>query len=137
MLEIFMSNYKGLFEALLITLKITACSLIFRSIIGLVFAFFRLSNLKILNFIAHGYLIIVRGTSMIVQVSVLYFGISSILTLPQFWAGVIALAVHIGMTDLWGGNDEDCWIEFQTFRNLHGYGIFLPCTCLGIHLYLE
>ncbi|MFP5109928.1 amino acid ABC transporter permease [Neobacillus sp. C211] len=96
MLEIFQSNYSSLFEALLVTMKVTVSSLILGSIIGLVFAFFSLSNIKFLNLIAQGYLILVRGTPMIVQICILYFGISSILTLPQFWAGVIALSVHNG-----------------------------------------
>lgn len=96
MLDIFLSNYSSLFDALLITMKVTVSSLFLGSIIGLLFAFFSLSNLKILNLIAQGYLIIVRGTPMIVQICILYFGISSILTLPQFWAGVIALSVHNG-----------------------------------------
>ncbi|ULT54714.1 amino acid ABC transporter permease [Neobacillus drentensis] len=96
MLEIFQSNYHSLFNALLITMKVTVSSLILGSIIGLVFAFFRLSRIKLLNLISQGYLILVRGTPMIVQICILYFGISSILTLPQFWAGVIALSVHNG-----------------------------------------
>lgn len=96
MLEIFLTNYDALFKALLLTIQVTVCSLILGTIIGLVFAFFRLSNIKILNWIAQGYLIIIRGTPMIVQISILYFGISSILTLPQFWAGVLALAIHNG-----------------------------------------
>ncbi|MBT2736062.1 amino acid ABC transporter permease [Bacillus sp. ISL-7] len=96
MLEIFQSNFSSLFDALLITMKVTVSSLILGSIIGLVFAFFSLSNIKFLNLIAQGYLILVRGTPMIVQICILYFGISSILTLPQFWAGVIALSVHNG-----------------------------------------
>ncbi len=96
MLDIFLSNYGSLFDALLVTMKVTVSSLILGSFIGLLFAFFSLSNLKILNLISQGYLIIVRGTPMIVQICILYFGISSILTLPQFWAGVIALSVHNG-----------------------------------------
>lgn len=96
MLEIFLSNYNSLFDALLVTMKVTVFSLIFGSFIGLLFTFFSISNIKILNLIAQGYLILVRGTPMIVQICILYFGISSILTLPQFWAGVIALSVHNG-----------------------------------------
>jgi polar amino acid transport system permease protein len=96
MLEIFLSNYSSLFDALLVTMKVTVFSLILGSIIGLLFAFFSLSNIRILNLIAQGYLILVRGTPMIVQICILYFGISSILTLPQFWAGVIALSFHNG-----------------------------------------
>ena len=96
MLEIFLSNYKVLFNALWVTLSVTFCSLVFGSIIGLVIAFLNLSKIKVLKFIAIVYLAIIRGTPMIVQIFILYFGISSFLTLPSFWAGVIALAIHNG-----------------------------------------
>jgi polar amino acid transport system permease protein len=96
MLEIFSSNYGVLFDALVVTLGVTICSLILGSMIGLLIAFFSIANIKVLNYIAYVYLAIVRGTPMIVQICILYFGISSILTLPQFWAGVIALAIHNG-----------------------------------------
>lgn len=96
MLEIFSANYRVLFDALLVTLGVTICSLILGSVIGLVLAFFSITKIKVLNYFAYVYLAVIRGMPMIVQISILYFGISSILTLPQFWAGVIALAVHNG-----------------------------------------
>ena len=96
MLDIFLSNYKELFNALWVTLSVTFCSLVLGSIIGLVIAFFNLSKIKIFKSIAVVYLAVIRGTPMIVQIFILYFGISSFLTLPSFWAGVLALAVHNG-----------------------------------------
>ncbi|MFJ7666900.1 amino acid ABC transporter permease [Lysinibacillus sp. NPDC097195] len=96
MIEIFQSNYKMLFDALWVTLSVTVCSLVLGSIVGLVIAFFNMSKIKVLNAFAVVYLAIIRGTPMIVQIFILYFGISSFLTLPSFWAGVLALAVHNG-----------------------------------------
>lgn len=96
MLEIFLSNYKLFFEATLITVKITITSLLIGCIIGIVFAFFRLSKNKALNYIAHLYITIIRGTPLIVQIAILYFGITSIVTLSGFWAGALGLAVHSG-----------------------------------------
>jgi len=96
MLEIFQSNYKMLFDALWVTLSVTVCSLVLGSIVGLIIAFFNMSKLKVLKYFAVVYLAIIRGTPMIVQIFILYFGISSFLTLPSFWAGVLALAVHNG-----------------------------------------
>ena len=96
LLEILQKNHNVLLEALVLTIEVTVCSLILGIIIGLLVAFFSISKIKILNWIAQAYLLIIRGTPMLVQICVLYFGISSILTLPQFWAGVIALAVHNG-----------------------------------------
>lgn len=96
MLEILLSNYELFFEATLLTLKVTITSLLIGCLIGLIFAFFRLSNNKFLNFIAHVYITLIRGTPLIVQIAVLYFGITSIVTLSQFWAGAIGLAIHCG-----------------------------------------
>ncbi|MEK5333037.1 MULTISPECIES: amino acid ABC transporter permease [unclassified Lysinibacillus] len=96
MLEIFQSNYKMLFDALWVTLSVTICSLVLGSIVGLIIAFFNMSKIKVLKYFAAVYLAIIRGTPMIVQIFILYFGISSFLTLPSFWAGVLALAVHNG-----------------------------------------
>jgi len=96
MLEIFQSNYRMLFDALWVTLSVTVCSLVLGSIVGLIIAFFNMSKIKVLKYFAAVYLAIIRGTPMIVQIFILYFGISSFLTLPSFWAGVLALAVHNG-----------------------------------------
>lgn len=40
--------------------------------------------------------IMVRGTPLIVQIFILYFGISNLFLLPDFWAASLALAFHNG-----------------------------------------
>ena len=94
--EIFRDNYGLFLEASGLTLKLTITSLVFGSIIGLFFALLRISKKKWLNVIADIYIGIIRGTPLIVQIAILYFGIASFVTLSQFWAGSIALAVHNG-----------------------------------------
>lgn len=94
--EIFRDNYGLFLEASGLTLKLTITSLVFGSIIGLFFALLRISKKKWLNAIADIYIGIIRGTPLIVQIAILYFGIASFVTLSQFWAGSIALAVHNG-----------------------------------------
>jgi len=96
MIEIFLSSYDVFLKATWLTLKITLVSLVLGSCIGLVFAFFRLSKSRILNVIAKLYVTLIRGTPLIIQIAVLYFGISNIILLSQFWAGVFALAIHGG-----------------------------------------
>lgn len=96
MIEIFLSSYQLFLAAAVLTLKLTMTSLVLGSVIGLIFAFFRISHNKVLNNIAHIYIGIIRGTPLIVQIAILYFGIASIITLSQFWAGALALAVHSG-----------------------------------------
>jgi len=95
-IHIFLSTYPVFLEATLLTLKLTVVSLILGSGIGLVFAFLSLSRIKALNYIATFYITIIRGTPLIVQIAILYFGLSSIITFSQFWAGALALGVHSG-----------------------------------------
>ncbi|MGY2611400.1 amino acid ABC transporter permease [Bacillus pretiosus] len=106
MFEIFMSTYPTLLKATIVTLQLTLTSLLLGSLIGLLFAFFRISNNKILNSIAHVYIAIIRGTPLIVQIAILYFGITSIIVFTSFWAGAIALAIHNGayITEIFRGS---------------------------------
>ncbi len=94
--EILSENFMMFTEAAGVTLRLTAVSLFFATFIGLVFAFMKISRLKVLNLIADGYIGLIRGLPLIVQLMFLYFGISSLVTLPRFWAGSVALAIHSG-----------------------------------------
>ena len=96
MIEILFDTYGLFFKAAALTLQLTATSLLLGSVIGLLFAFAGLSKNRILNGIALTYVSFIRGTPLIVQIAILYFGIASVVTLSQFWAGAIALAVHNG-----------------------------------------
>ena len=96
MLDILLSSYSTFLVAALLTLKLTLASLILGCGIGLAFAFFRISKSSLLNNLAILYITLIRGTPLIIQIAILYFGITNIVTLSQFWAGAIALAVHSG-----------------------------------------
>ncbi|PUA34724.1 cystine transporter permease [Paenibacillus elgii] len=96
MIEILLSSYDVFLKATWLTVRITFVSLLLGSVIGLVFAFFRLSKSRVLNAAAKFYITLIRGTPLIIQIAVLYFGISNIILLSQFWAGVFALAIHGG-----------------------------------------
>ena len=106
MIEIFVSTYPTFLKAIVMTLQLTLTSLLLGSLIGLLFAFFRIFNNKILNSIAHIYIAVIRGTPLIVQIMILYFGITSIVVLSPFWAGAIALAIHNGayITEIFRGS---------------------------------
>ncbi|GLY10224.1 amino acid ABC transporter permease [Pseudobacillus badius] len=96
MIDIFLSTYKFFLGATWLTLKLTLTSLFLGSCIGIIFAFFRLSKKKALNYLATIYINVIRGTPLIVQIAILYFGIANIITLSPFWAGSLALAIHSG-----------------------------------------
>ncbi len=90
------THFAGFLRATGVTLQLTAVSLALAVVIGLVFAFLKLSRSRVLNLVSHAYIGVVRGSPLIVLLMFLYFGISSILVLSSFWAGAFALAIHAG-----------------------------------------
>lgn len=91
-----LSTVGGFSQAAFVTLKLTIISLAIASLIGLIVALMKISNNKMLSWIANIYIGIIRGTPLIVQIMWLYFGITQIIVLSAFWAGAIALAIHSG-----------------------------------------
>ncbi|WP_444984114.1 amino acid ABC transporter permease [Halomonas mongoliensis] len=90
------STFPGFAQAAWMTLKITGISLALALVIGLIFALMRVSGIRTLSVIYSGYVGIIRGTPLIVQIMWLYFGITHFVVLSAFWAGTIALAIHSG-----------------------------------------
>jgi polar amino acid transport system permease protein len=101
---VFLENIIGIFQehgiaflkASWMTISITAVSLLFATVIGVVFAGFKISSSKLLNRIADVYIGIIRGTPLIVQIMFLYYGLANILILDSFTAGALALGIHTG-----------------------------------------
>ncbi|MED2253507.1 amino acid ABC transporter permease [Brevibacillus parabrevis] len=89
-------TWYGFLRAAALTVQLTAVSLAFGIVIGLVFAFFRISSSKVLSGIAQVYITVIRGTPLILQIMALYFGIAKLVLLSDFWAGALALAIHNG-----------------------------------------
>ncbi|MEH7886241.1 amino acid ABC transporter permease [Bacillus sp. JJ1609] len=83
-------------DAMLLTLQLTVVSIIVGIVIGLFFALLKISNIKPLEWISDAYVYLIRGTPLIVQIFILYFGISGIFLIPDFWAAALALAFHNG-----------------------------------------
>ncbi|MBR8644475.1 amino acid ABC transporter permease [[Brevibacterium] frigoritolerans] len=83
-------------RAMLLTLELTVVSILVGIFISLLFALLKISNIKILAWISDTYVFLVRGTPLIVQIFILYFGISNLFLLPDFWAASLALAFHNG-----------------------------------------
>lgn len=90
-------NSKNLFiDAALLTLKLTVVSILIGILFGLFFALLKISRIKVLGYISNAYVFLVRGTPLIVQIFILYFGFSGIFLIPDFWAAALALAFHNG-----------------------------------------
>ncbi|MGN1402232.1 MAG: amino acid ABC transporter permease [Bacillus sp. (in: firmicutes)] len=96
LIDTFVDSRGVFFDAMLLTLQLTLVALVVGIVIGLFFALLKLSRFRWLGYISDVYIFLVRGTPLIVQIFVLYFGISSIFLLSDFWAASLALAFHNG-----------------------------------------
>lgn len=94
--ELFIETMPGYKDAVIATVKITVLGLIIGLFIGLFFAFLKVNRLKVLNIIADIYITIIRGTPLVVQIFILYFGLVHFVDLGRFFSGGIALGVHNG-----------------------------------------
>ncbi|WP_425441660.1 amino acid ABC transporter permease [Thalassobacillus cyri] len=83
-------------EAAWLTLKLTAVSIFIAIFIGLFFALIKISKIKVLEWIANFYIFIVRGTPLIVQIFVFYYGLTEIAMISGFWSATLGLAFHNG-----------------------------------------
>lgn len=89
------AEYAPLFlEASWVTLRLTAAALLMAMVGGALVSALAMSRIKPLKWIATVYIGLVRGTPLITQIFIIYFGLAYIITLPAFWAGALALAFH-------------------------------------------
>ena len=72
------SSLPKLLNAAAVTLKLLSLSLFFGIFIGLLFAILRLNKNLFVNKFAYGYSYIFRGTPLLVQIFLIYFGLGQI-----------------------------------------------------------
>lgn len=93
--EKFIESFDVFVKGMFITLQVTIVAVLIAIFIGLLFAFLKISNIKILEWIANIYIYVVRGTPLIVQIFIFYFGLTT-LNISQFWSVALGLAFHNG-----------------------------------------
>ncbi|KMJ60331.1 cystine transporter permease [Bacillus sp. LL01] len=93
--DVFFSSYDMFLRGMLKTLQITAISIVIALFVGLFFAFLKISKIKVLEWIANTYIYLVRGTPLIVQIFVFYYGLVQF-GITAFWSITLALAFHNG-----------------------------------------
>lgn len=81
---------------LMVTLRITAVSLVLAFIFGLASALFRLSHSWVARILARGYLELMRNTPLLVQLFFIYFVLSPIFDISRFTSAVLALSLFEG-----------------------------------------
>ncbi len=105
-IELMINSFPKLLNATLITLKLLSISLILGLFIGLGFAILRMNNNKLINKFAYGYSYIFRGTPLLVQIFIIYFGLGQIEYLrttflwvvlkEPYWCAIIAFSLNTG-----------------------------------------
>ena len=105
-LDLMASSFPKLLNATLITLKLLSLSLIFGLVLGLFFAILRLNKNIFLNKLSYFYSYIFRGTPLLVQIFIIYFGLGQIEFLRSsflwiilkepYWCAIIAFSLNTG-----------------------------------------
>ena len=104
--ELMVNSFPKLLSAAAITLKLLSISLIIGLFIGLLFAILRLNKNIFVNRFAYGYSYLFRGTPLLVQIFIIYFGLGQIEYLrttflwvilkEPYWCAIIAFALNTG-----------------------------------------
>ena len=104
--ELMINSFPKLLNAAAITIKLLTISLIIGLFIGLLFAILRLNKNIFINKFAYGYSYLFRGTPLLVQIFIIYFGLGQIEYLrttflwtilkEPYWCAIIAFALNTG-----------------------------------------
>ena len=105
-IELMANSFPKLLSATLITLKLLSLSLIVGLFIGLIFAILRLNKNIFINKFAYGYSYLFRGTPLLVQIFIIYYGLGNIEYLrttflwvilkEPYWCAIIAFSLNTG-----------------------------------------
>ncbi|PWV99429.1 amino acid ABC transporter membrane protein (PAAT family) [Paenibacillus cellulosilyticus] len=92
----FLSEYWSYFlKGAWLTLQLSFFGVLFGTLLGVGFALLRISKIGILRFLASVYIEVIRGTPMLVQIVIIYYGLTNFgINLPGFTSGVIALTIN-------------------------------------------
>tara|TARA_B100002019_G_C21143288_1_gene534379 strand:+ start:221 stop:892 length:672 start_codon:yes stop_codon:yes gene_type:complete len=104
--ELMFNSFPKLLNATVITLKLLSLSLFFGLFIGLLFAVMRMNRNPIINKFAYGYSYLFRGTPLLVQIFIIYFGfgqlefiresVAWVILKEPYWCAIIAFALNTG-----------------------------------------
>jgi len=104
--DLMITSFPKLLSATLITLKLLSASLFFGLLVGLFFAILRVNKNIYVNKFAYAYSYIFRGTPLLVQIFIIYFGLGQIEYLrtsflwvilkEPYWCAIIAFTLNTG-----------------------------------------
>ena len=77
-MDLMIESLPRLLKATKLTIELTLLSLFFGIFVGVFFAILRTSKSKILFFISYYYSYVLRGTPLLVQIFIVYFGLAQL-----------------------------------------------------------
>ncbi len=105
-INIIITSFPKLIIASFTTIKLLSVSLLIGLFIGVLFALLRINNNIILGKIAYGYSYVFRGTPLLVQIFIIYYGFGQVELIREsifwsvlkepYWCAVIAFALNTG-----------------------------------------
>ena len=105
-IELILNSFPKLLSASVITLKLLSVSIIIGLFIGLLFAILRIKKNPILEKFAYIYSYIFRGTPLLVQIFIIYYGFGQVEFIREsflwvilkepYWCAIIAFALNTG-----------------------------------------
>ena len=133
-MELIIESFPRLLNATILTIELTLLSLFFGIFVGIFFAFLRTSKSKILYFVSYYYSYIFRGTPLLVQIFIIYFGLAQIewigdsflwiLLKEPYSCAILAFTLNTGAY-----SSEICRSAFQTINK----GVLEAAEGLGLN----
>ena len=77
------------------TVQVSVLAIVFGLVLGWMLGLVAVSGVRWLRAIAWGYVQFIRGTPLLVQIFLIYFGLPALgINVPAYWSGVIALGLN-------------------------------------------
>ncbi len=97
-IELMQSAFPLLLSGAAITIEITALSVLFGMLIGIIVALVRMSDFKILRWLGNIYVDFIRGTPLLIQIFLVYFALPAIIghRVDAFFAAISACSINSG-----------------------------------------
>ncbi len=94
----FMPHFYFIIQGVFVTLKYSVVAVCLGMVIGTALAICKISQVKALRLFARGYTSVFRGTPLLIQLTIVYFGLPGLLgiKLSIFTAGVLAFSFNSG-----------------------------------------
>lgn len=91
---IFQQRYLYLLKGVGVTLEITLCSILIATVLGILLCLMKLSNNKVARGVSTVYVNIIRGTPLVTQLLIIYFGVFGSVNISKILVAIIAFSLN-------------------------------------------